>query len=272
MKKYLISPKSMFYTFWGNRALIFLLARREVLGRYSGSILGVFWSFINPLLMLAVYTFFFSIVFKAEWATGRDSRSEFALILFSGLMVFNIFSECLLRAPTLILSNVNLVKKVVFPLEILSWVNLMTAFFHFFISLNVWCVVYFVFFRTFHLTVFMMPLILLPLAFFTIGFSWFFASLGVYIRDLPQLMGTLISILMFLSPIFYPATKVPDSYRFYLNFNPLTPAIEMSRDLMFFGKVPDFFSFFYFLIIGLLIAFLGFTFFQKTRRGFSDVL
>ena len=128
------NPREAFMSFWRNRLLISNLVYREVVGRYKGSVLGILWSFVNPVFMLAVYTFVFSVVFKARWNAGSDSKTEFALVLFAGLIVFNLFSECVLRAPTLILSNVNYVKKVVFPLEILSWVNVGGALFHFFVS------------------------------------------------------------------------------------------------------------------------------------------
>jgi len=138
MQKFPTSPKAMFESLWLNRSLIKVLVIREVAGRYRGSILGIFWSFFNPVFMLAVYTFVFSVVFKARWGLVNESRAEFSLILFAGLLIFNLFAECLNRAPSLILANTNYVKKVVFPLEILPWVAFGAALFHALVSLTVW--------------------------------------------------------------------------------------------------------------------------------------
>lgn len=262
----------MVVSLWRNRSLIHASAKREVLGRYRGSALGLLWSFFNPLFMLTVYTFVFSEVFKARWSAGSESKTEFALVLFAGLMVFNLFAECISRAPGLILSNPNYVKKVLFPLEILPIVSLLSAAYHMLISLAVWLVAYVIFSDLPHATVLLLPLIILPFALFIMGLSWALASLGVFLRDVSQFIGVLVTTLMFLSPIFYPASALPEAYRHILYLNPLSPVIEMARDVLYWGKLPDF------LVLGLYwlatgaIAWLGFAWFQKTRKGFADVL
>ena len=157
MRKFSATPVEMVTSLWRNRQLINASAKREVLGRYRGSALGLLWSFFNPLFMLSVYTFVFSEVFKSRWSGGSDSKTEFALVLFAGLIMFNLFAECINRAPGLILSNVNYVKKVVFPLEILPWVALLSAMFHGLISLGVWLLAYLVFFGLPHATVLYLP-------------------------------------------------------------------------------------------------------------------
>lgn len=255
-----------------NRTLIRASIKREVLGRYRGSVLGVLWSFFNPVFMLAVYTFVFSVVFKARWSGGSDSKTEFALILFAGLMVFSLFAECINRAPGLIVSNANYVKKVVYPLEILPWVSLGAAMFHALISLGVWMLAYLIFFGVPHLTALYLPLVIMPLVLVMMGLSWGLASLGVYLRDIAQFIGILTSVLMFLSPIFYPASALPEAYRPVLMLNPLTPVIEQARDVLFFGRAPDFSIIGIYFLIGLLVMWLGFAWFQKTRKGFADVL
>lgn len=272
MKNFSSSPNALICSVLKNRSLIIALTKREVLGRYRGSFLGIFWSFIQPAFMLAIYTFVFGVVFKSRWNVGSDSKTEFALLLFSGLMVFNFFSECITRSPGLILNNVNYVKKVIFPLEILPFVALGSALFHFIISLIVWLIAYLVIFGVPHLTFLISPLVIIPLLLFTLGFSWFFASLGVYFRDLQQFIGMLVTVLMFLSPIFYPVSSLPESYRFYLQFNPLTPVVEIFRQLLYFGISPDFSDVVTCFCVSFLVAFLGFVFFQKTRKGFADVL
>lgn len=272
MQNFSISPKDMAASLWRNRSLAKALVQREVVGRYRGSIMGILWSFFNPVFMLAVYTFVFSVVFKARWSGGSESKTEFALILFAGLIVFNLFAECFNRAPSLILSNVNYVKKVVFPLEILPWVALGSALFHALISLGVWLIAYLFLFSVPHITVLLLPLVILPLLLLIMGLTWALASLGVYLRDVSQFIGVLTTVLMFLSPIFYPASALPEQYRHLLLLNPLTPAIEQARDVLFWGKVPNMTILLVYLLGAALVAWLGFAWFQKTRKGFADVL
>ncbi|MEH6452511.1 MULTISPECIES: ABC transporter permease [Pseudomonas] len=272
MQSFPANPRSIIDGFWNNRHLIKSFVIRDVLGRYRGSIMGLLWSFLNPLFMLVVYTFVFSVVFKARWGTGSDSKTEFALILFSGLIVFSLFAECINRAPTLIVNNPNYVKKVIFPLEILPWINLGSALFHSVISLVVWMLAYIIFFGLPHITVFYLPLVLIPLLLLIMGLSWALSSLGVYLRDVSQFIGIVTSTMMFLSPIFYPVTALPESYRWVLYLNPLTPVIEQMRNVLFWGKIPDFKILAIYTVIMLLVALLGFVWFQKTRKGFADVI
>lgn len=272
MQNFSVAPKEMVACVWRNRGLVKALVQREVVGRYRGSFIGIVWSFLNPMLMLAVYTFVFSVVFKARWNAGSESKTEFALVLFAGLIVFNLFAECMNRAPGLILSNVNYVKKVVFPLEILPAVALGSALFHACISVGVWLLAYMVFFGAPDLTVLLLPLVALPLLLLSIGLSWMLASLGVYLRDVSQFIGLLVTALMFMSPIFFPASALPENYRYLLLLNPLTPVIEQARDVLYWGKLPDMTVWLACLLGSSLVAWSGFAWFQKTRKGFADVL
>ncbi len=272
MQHFSTAPKEMVASLLRNRNLIKALVKREVIGRYRGSVLGIFWSFFNPVLMLAVYTFVFSVIFKARWNGSSDSKTEFALILFAGLIVFNLFAECISRAPGLILANTNYVKKVVFPLEILPWVSLGSALFHTLISIGVWLIAYVILFGLPHVTALMLPLVFIPLLLFIIGISWSLASLGVYLRDVSQFIGVITTILMFLSPIFYPVTALPEAYRPFLYLNPLTFIIEQVRDVLFWGELPDMTTLVAYGVGAILVAWLGFIWFQKTRKGFADVL
>jgi lipopolysaccharide transport system permease protein len=272
MRNFSLSPRACFTSLWVNRALIRALVIREVVGRYRGSVLGVLWSFFNPLLMLFVYTFVFSVVFKARWSGGSDSKTEFALVLFAGLIVFNVFTECINRAPSLVIANANYVKKVIFPLEILPWVNMGAALFHAAVSLGVWLVFFVLIFGLPHVTLLWFPLVLIPLVLFVMGLSWFLAALGVYLRDVGQVTGLLTTVLMFLSPVFYPASALPERYRGLLQLNPLTPAIEMARDVLMWGRQPDLRLWAVQFLVAILISWAGFAWFQKTRKGFADVL
>lgn len=257
---------------WRHRSLIKTLTRREVLGRYRGSVMGMAWSLLTPMLMLAVYTFVFSVVFKARWNAGSDSKAEFALILFAGLLVFNLFAECATRAPGLILAHSNYVKKVVFPLEILPWVSLGSALFHFGIGFLVWLIAYWLLMGVPHWTLVLVPAILAPFALFVLGISWILASLGAYLRDVGQFIGLLVQMLVFMTPIFYPASALPESFQQVLFLNPLTPAVEMMRGLMVWGELPSAPWWAVGTLASLATAALGFMWFQKTRRGFADVI
>jgi len=222
--------------------------------------------------MLAVYTFVFGKVFNARWNGGGDSTTEFALILFAGLIVFNLFAECFNRAPGLILANANYVKKVVFPLELLPWVIMGSALFHVAISLFVWFIAFTIFVGVPHITAFMLPLVLLPFIMLTMGFTWLLASLGVFLRDIGQIIGIVTTAIMFLSPLFFPVSAMPEAYQSLLYLNPLTLPIEQLRDILIWGKQPDWESLLNYSGISLFIACLGFALFQKTRKGFADVI
>ncbi|WP_027159518.1 ABC transporter permease [Methylobacter luteus] len=273
MQQFRISPSEMAASLWRNRNLIFALTKREVVGRYRGSIMGLAWSLFNPILMLTIYTFVFSVVFKARWGLGgEESKTDFAIVLFVGMIVHGLFAECLNRAPGLILSNVNFVKKVIFPLEILPWVAFGSALFHTAISLLVLLVAQLILTQQLVWTAILFPFVLLPLVFATMGFAWFLAGLGVYIRDIGQITGMFTTVLMFLSPVFYPISALPARYQTWLQINPLTFIIEEGRNTLIFGKVPDMGQWGIMLAIGILIAWGGFVWFQKTRRGFADVL
>lgn len=272
MNLFSANPLEIIFSLNRNNSLIYSLIYRDVLGRYKGSMLGVVWSLINPILMLAIYTFVFSFVFKARWNSEISSGLEFSLVLFAGLMIFNLFSECVLRAPSLITSNVNYVKKVIFPLEILPIVNLGSALFHFFVSLCVWITGYVILIGLPYLQVLFLPLVLIPFCLFIMGLSWSLAALGVYLRDIGQVIGIAVTMLMFLSPIFYPASALPQSFQFIMHLNPLTIPIEMVRDLLYFGVLPSLQLFTIYTLGSIAFFILGFALFQKFRKGFSDVL
>ena len=264
---------SLFRSAIKNRALIIQMIKREVVGRYKGSIFGLAWSFFNPILMLVIYTFVFSVVFKSRWgSTGSDSQTEFALILFVGLIIFGLFSETINRAPLLILSNTNYVKKVVFPLEILPIISFGVALFHASISILVLLLATLLFNGHIGLSIFFLPLVLAPLFFLIMGASWFLASLGVYLRDVGQTIGLFTTLLMFLSPVFYPISAVPEGFQIWIMLNPLSFIIEQARDVLIFGVSPRWSGLGIYFIVSLMIMKFGFAWFQKTRKGFSDVI
>jgi lipopolysaccharide transport system permease protein len=268
-----IDPIEMFRSLLRNWHLIIQMTKREVIGRYRGSFIGIAWSFFNPLLMLIIYTFVFSVVFKARWSlNGNENKADFAIILFTGLIFHGLFAECVNRAPELILSNVNYVKKVVFPLEVLPWIAFGSALFHAIISLIVLILAQLFINHQMPWTIVFIPLILFPLMFATIGFAWFLSALGVYVRDIGQFTGIFTTALLFLSGVFFPISVLPLKYQAWLKLNPLVYIIEEGRNILIYGKVPNFGQWSIILVTGLLFAWTGFTWFQKSRNGFADVL
>lgn len=272
MRNFSAAPTELLAAFFRNRELIIASVKREVLGRYRGSVFGLLWSFFNPLLMLSVYTFVFSSVFKARWNVESDSKAEFALVLFAGLIIFNIFAECINRAPSLVLSNPNYVKKFLFPLEILPFVTLLSSLFQASVSFIVWLIAYMIFFGVPQVTVIYLPIILLPFFFFIMGLSWCLASIGVFLRDVSQFIGVVVTFLMFMTPIFYPVAALPDELQRWIYINPLSPTIEQARNVLYWGRQPDFALLGIYMMISIVVAWAGFAWFQKTRKGFADVL
>lgn len=273
MRQFSASPAEMVSSFWRNRQLILQMSKREAIGRYRGSIMGIAWSFFNPLLMLVVYTFVFSVVFKARWGMGTgEDKTSFAVILFVGLIVHGLFAECINRAPGLVISNVNYVKKVIFPLEILPWVVFGSALFHAAISLVVLLLAQLVLNHSIPLTAVFLPVVLLPLVLGIMGLAWLLAALGVYLRDVSQITGMFTTVMLFISAVFFPITALPERYQFWLQINPLAVIIDQSRKVLVLGRLPDLNSWFLMLVFGAMIAWVGFAWFQKTRKGFADVL
>jgi lipopolysaccharide transport system permease protein len=267
------SLMEMFRSLWRNRQLIAQMTKREVVGRYKGSFMGLAWSFLNPVFMLVVYTFVFSVVFKARWGVGGDeTKTQFAVVLFVGMIVHGLFAEVLNRAPGLILGNVNYVKKVVFPLEILPAISIGVALFHSLVSLLVLLIAFVMFNGYLHWTAIFTPLVLLPLVILTLGLAWIFASLGVFIRDIGQTIGIITTVMMFLSPVFFPVTALPEEYRTIIMANPLTFIIEQAREVLIWGRVPDWAGLGIYTLAATAVAWASYTWFQKTRKGFADVL
>lgn len=254
-----------------HRQLLTQLVHRDITSRYRGSLFGTIWAFINPLLMLSLYTVVFGVFLHAHWA-GASNSLQFSVVLFAGLIVFNFFSECLNRAPGLISAHTNYVKKVVFPLEILSWMTVGTALFHASVSLLVWIVFAGFVYGTIHWTLAFLPLVFLPLIFMTVGISWIISSLGVYVRDIGQIIGVLTSFIMFLCPIFYAVESLPRPFQVLLHGNPLTFIVQQARAVMIDGQLPDFGTLAIYAVASFVFAWLSLVWFQRARDGFADVL
>lgn len=249
------------------------LVVRDVSVRYRGSMLGGVWAFAAPLIMLAVYTFVFSMVFQVRWGDGEAiNKTDFALNLFIGVLLHGLLAETLNRAPGILLQHASYVKKIIFPLWLLPVVVVVSALLFALIGFVIF-VLAFVWLQGIPpYTALFFPVMILPLVLFALGAGWFLAALGVYVRDVSQLMPLLVTILMFMAPIFYPVTAVPEAYRDWLYLNPLTYAVQSCRDLFFAGVLPGLIGYLKYLGGAILVAVLGLVFFRKVRWGFADVL
>ena len=233
--------------------------------------MGLAWSFFYPLLMLAIYTFVFAVVFKARWGGAEGGKAGFAVFLFTGLLVHGVFAECIVRAPSLIIANTNYVKRVIFPLEILPVVAMGSALFHASVSLLVLLAVK-LFDSGLQMTAVFFPLVLVPLMLMTMGVAWFLAAIGVYIRDIGYVIQVVTTISLYVSPVFYPIDAMPERYRAFMYVNPLTSMIEQARRILILGSPPDWLNLALLTIFGFVVAWAGYWCFQRMRRGFADVL
>lgn len=266
------APPAPWSSLWRQRELLWQLVRRDVQGRYRGSWLGLLWSFGHPVFMLAIYTVVLQGVFRLRWDAARDGGADFALFLFAGLIVHSLFSECLGRAPAVILENPNYVTKVRFPLEILALQVLSSALVHAGVSVSVLLVFQLALGHGLQATALLLPLILLPAAVFLLGAIWLLSALGVFVRDITHGMMLVSSALLFLSPIFYPLSAVPEAYRDLLALNPLTVIVESLRNVLLLGVAPDWWALTIYFVVALLLAALGWLAFDRLRRYFSEVV
>jgi len=258
---------------WQHRHLATQLVKRDVVGRYRGSILGLVWSFLHPLFMLLVYLFVFGVVFQIKWGIDPQTGDKaFGVILFSGLILHALLAECLVRSPGIIATNTQFVKKVVFPLEVFPLMIVSTAVFHFVIGFLLLFVFNTLAHGEVHPTILLMPVVVMPLVFLGLGISWFLASIGVFVRDVGQMTGILATVLLFLCPIFYPLEAVPEHLRWLLYFNPLTLIVDQFRSIVIFGRMPDWGGLLVYYAIALSVMRLGYLWFLRTRRAFADVL
>lgn len=255
-----------------HRFVIGQLAKRAILGRYRGTVLGLLWSLVTPLLLLAVYTFVFGTILQVRWVSQSGGNAEFAAILFSGMLVHGILAECLTQASTLIVANPQYVKKVVFPLEALPWVTVISAFFQGVISTGILLAYLFFVQGGIPWTAVLFPIPLFVLAFVCIAAGWLISATAVYLKDIAQMMGLLSTVLFFMAPILYPKTALPVEFQNLLYLNPLTYIIEQFRAVVLWGELPNWNGLALYGIASVAIAWMSLAWFQKTRKGFADVL
>ena len=268
-----VTSQNLAFFPYRNRSLLWQFAKRDVLGRYRGSVLGLAWSFLTPLLMLGVYSFVFVGVFRASWpGPTKTGGLEFALQVFAGLLVFNLFAEVAGRSPRLIVDQPNLVKKVIFPVELLAWVAVLSGLFHLLISAATLLLVLLITRGSLPVTALALPFVLLPFLPLLLGFAWFLSAIGVFVRDVGAMMGMFVSLTMFMSPVFYSVASLSADLQFWMNLNPLTVIIEQVRAVLLQGQWPAWNVLGLYGLLACLFAGVAAIFFELTRKGFADVL
>jgi lipopolysaccharide transport system permease protein len=268
-----LSPAAMVASFVRHRVLIGQVAKRDVASRYKGSYLGLLWSLITPLMMLAVYAFVFSVIFKSRWGTSADqSKVDFALTLFCGLLVYNVFAETISRAPTLVTGNPGYVKKVVFPLETLPVAALFTALVNGGASVVILLIAWVAVHHSVSATIWLFPVTLLPLCLLSLGLAWFLSALGVFIRDIAHPVGVLVQVLLFMSGIFFPLSQLPPAYQSILKLNPLVTMLENVRRTLIWGQQPNWKWWLIAMAGSLVVMQVGYYWFMRSRKAFADVI
>lgn len=257
---------------WRHRELLLRLLKRSIEAEYKESAIGMAWALLTPLLTLMVYTFTFTVIFSVRWDVPINNRAEFAVLLYTGLIVLNFVTVCLVRGPVLMMENTAYIKKVMFPIEIIPLVQVGKALFHAGLSYLILLAVHVVFIGLPPATVVLAPLIFLPLAVMVAGASWLLSSIGVYLRDIGQVVGMACTMLMFLSPVFYPVSAVPERFQKVLYLNPLTLVIEQLRGVLLFGRIPGLAGLGWFCLAAVIVAWLCLIWFQNSKRGFADVV
>ena len=265
-----MAPKQL----WARRELILQFARRDLAARYAGSLGGASWLIAQPALLLALYTFVFVEIFKVRWpnAAGGATSVDFALMAFAGLSLHAMFADCASRAVGLISGNPNFVKKQQFPLETIGIALTAASFVQYLAALALLVVLSVVVYGLPPWTFLLLPLYLLPFFVLCVGTVWLLSSLGVYLRDLGQIVGMVMTALFFLSPILYPVEFVPEAYRVFIALNPLTFPVEAVRSLLFDGVVPDTFGFALYATMSVIVLALSVFVFGRLKHGFADVL
>lgn len=253
------------------RNLVFQLVKRDISSRYQGTVIGLSWSLVLPLLTLGVYALVFGFILQPRWPNVSDP-AMFAVLLFTGLLIFNFFSECSSRAASLITSNANYVKRVVFPIDLLIWIPIGSALFHLVLGLVAWSILNLLVGGAVYWTTILAPLILLPLIIMCAGICYFLSAVGVFIRDVGQMIAVTVQLLMYLGPVIYPREVLPEHFQWIMALNPITVPVEQFRSILNYGLLPDPVALITYTVVGCLVAWLGKGFFEKTRHGFADVI
>jgi lipopolysaccharide transport system permease protein len=258
-------------TIWRNRGLIRVMVRRDVLGRYRGSFGGSFWTVMNPLLLMMTYFFVFGFILKATFP-GDPSRAGFALYYLAGMLPWLAFSEAVGRSPSVMLEHRNFVKKLIFAVETLP-VNLVVAgLVSELFAIILYCVFLVEERHAVPLAVLWLPVLMVPQLLFTAGLSWFLAALGVFVRDLGQILGYLLTIWFFATPICYPEQSLPSYLLPLAGTNPIYILVRGYRDIFLHNQAPEFGSLWKLCLLSAVVFVLGHAWFYKLRKSFADII
>lgn len=259
--------------------LIWKFAARDIVEMYKGSYLGLVWVIAQPLLILGVYTFVFSAVLEAkDWMGGGDEvgtsgrHAGFALMFFTGHLLYQFFSNVVQKSPTLLIGRRNLVQRVVFPVEILPVASALSALVYALIAIALLLIAAAAFAGIVNWTVLLLPAVLAPLVMLSLGLSWILASLGVFIRDTRVFTEVVVSLLYFMTPIFYTIDAVPDDYKWVLRLNPMSTIVTSGRDVLLLGQAPDWQALGIVTVASVLVMQIGYFWFMRTKRVFADVI
>lgn len=256
---------------WRNRHLVAMMVKRDAIGKYKGSLLGALWPLINPVGHLILYTFLFCFILNVKF-NNTSGMGNFALYLMSGLLPWGAFSEAVSRSSTIILENPNLVKRVVFPLPVLPMVAVLSPLITEAMAFGMLTVAIAFVMHTVHPTLIYVPLIAVSQVLLTFGIACLLSSLGVYIRDIKHIMALALSAWMYATPIVYPAEKLPQEFQILLWINPMAGIVIDYRRVLLQGLAPDWSHYAIYTAIAIVVAILGFTFFDKTKKSFADVM
>jgi len=255
----------------GRSELIYTLARRELLARYKGSVLGLLWALLTPVVMIAIFTFIFAGIFGARFGTA-NTHWDYALYLFCGLLPWTMFQDTVQLSSNTIVTHANLVKRVVFPLETLPVAQAFSALGNQLFATVALLIATLVIRHEMHLTAFWLPVLLIPQLLFVLGAAWLIASLGVFLRDISQGISLILMAWMYLTPIIYPEEIVPERFRLFINLNPFTSLIRSYRRIFLEGHAPDWTGLAYFTTIAVIVFVFGYWWFARTRKNFADVV
>lgn len=255
----------------GRSELILSLARRDLAARYKGSVLGILWAILTPAVTIAIFTFIFAGIFGARFA-AQGTPWNYALYLFCGLLPWTMFQETVQQSSTAIVTHANLVKRVVFPLETLPVAQALSSLANQLFGTFVLLIAALILNRHLPVTVLWLPVLLIPQLVAALGAAWLVASLGVFLRDIAQGITLLLTAWMFLTPIIYPESIVPQKFRPLLEANPFTPLVRSYRRIILEGAPPDWYGLAYFAVFALLLFLFGYWWFAKSRRNFADVV
>lgn len=264
------SPADIIKPLVEHKYLIKQLVKKELSNKYRRSNLGFLWVILNPILLLSAYTLVFGVLMKARWG-GAGSTLEFALVLQAGLIFYNFFNEVVSRSAGLIHSNQSFVTKMKFPLEVLSWVSVIVASIDFLMSLIVWTILFVLIKHQFPIGILAIPIVIIPFAIFTVGISWFVSAASVFHSDLEHIIPSFMVLMMFISPLLFPADSMPQQLKFLTKWNPLTYVFEAGRGLLINFQFPSIATMLLGTLVAVLVAWAGLISFKGNQQGFADV-